>query len=78
MYTLYVYIMYMYCVSRKSNISKEITLGSNQLSLSTSCICFGHAIYNNLSDGADIQAKVRLLCQLYLQCRYNSSILHAV
>ena len=62
-YTLYAYSMYMYIVSRKSNLSKEITLGSNQLNFATSCKYFGHVISNNLSDESGIQTKVTLVCQ---------------
>ena len=36
MYILYVYSMYMYFVSRNSNISK-VSLGGNQLQFATSC-----------------------------------------
>ena len=36
MYILYVYSMYMYFVSRNSNISKVMTLGGNQLQFATS------------------------------------------
>ena len=40
MYTLYVYSIYVYIEYRKSNLSKEITLGGNQLNVATSCKYF--------------------------------------
>ena len=53
---LYVYTMLMKFVSKKSNLSKEMTLGGNQLNCAITYKYFGHVIFNNLSD---IPAKVR-------------------
>ena len=48
--------MYMYIVSRKSNLSKEINLGGHQLNFATYCKYLGNVISNNLLDESDIQA----------------------
>ena len=63
MYTLYVCSMYKHFVSRKSNLSMEITSESNQLNFPTSYKYFGHVISNNLSDASDIQAEMKLVYQ---------------
>ena len=55
--------MCMYIVSRKSNLSKEVTLGGNQLNVTTSSKYFGHVISKNMSDESGIQTKVTLVCQ---------------
>ena len=51
----------MYFDSRNANFAREITLGRTKLNFSTSCKYLGHVICNDLSDEADIQAKVRLI-----------------
>ena len=51
----------MYFDSRNANFAKEITLGRTKLNFATSCKYLGHVICNDLSDEADIQAKVRLI-----------------
>jgi len=56
MYTLYVCSMYKHFVSRKSNLSMEITSEGHQLNFATSCKYFGYVITNNLSNESDIQA----------------------
>ena len=68
MYTLYVWGMYTYFVSRKTNLCKEITSEGNQFNFATSCKYFGHVISNNLSannlsEESDIQAEVTLVYQ---------------
>ena len=55
MHTLYVYSIYMYFESRKSNLCKGITLGVNHLTLATSCKYVGLVISNNLSDQSGIR-----------------------
>ena len=47
--------------SRNANFAREITLGRTKLNFATSCKYLGHVICNDLSDEADIQAKVRLI-----------------
>ena len=47
--------------SRNANLSREMTLGGKKLNFATSYKYLGHVICNDLSDEADIQAKVRLL-----------------
>ena len=49
----------MYCDSRNENLATEMTLGRKKFA--SSCKYLGHVICNDLSDEADIQAKVRLL-----------------
>ena len=50
----------MYFDSRNANLAREMTLGK-KLNFATSYKCLGHVICNDLSDEADIQAKVRLM-----------------
>ena len=51
----------MYFDSRNANFARKITLGRTKLNLATSCKYLGHVSCNDLSDKADIQAKVRLI-----------------
>ena len=51
----------LYFDSRNANLAREITLGEKKLNFATSYNCLVHIICNDLSDEADIQAKVRLL-----------------
>ena len=51
----------MYFDSRNANLAREMTLGGKKLNFATSYKYPGHVICNDLSDEADIQAKVRLL-----------------
>ena len=53
----YIYIYRVCICNAKSDVSKEMTLGDNQLNFATSCKYFGHLIFN-LSDESDIQLKV--------------------
>ena len=46
---------------RNVNLARERTLGRTNLNFATSCTYFGHVICNDLSDEADIQAKIRLI-----------------
>ena len=50
----------MYFDSRNANLAREVILGRTKLDFATSCKYLGHVICNDLSDEADIQAKVRL------------------
>ena len=68
----------MYFDSRNVNFAREMTLGRTKLNFATSCKYHGHVIFNNLSDQADIQAKVRLFYvksnMLHQKCHYCSSV----
>ena len=59
----------MYFDSRNANLAREMTLRRKKLNFAASCKYLGHDICNDLSDEADIQAKVRLLYA-------NSNMLH--
>ena len=50
----------MYFDSRYANLTREMTLGRKRLNFATSYKYLGHVTCNDLSDEADIQAKVRL------------------
>ena len=52
----------MYFDSRNANLVREMTLGGKKLNFATSYKYLGRVICHDLSDEADIQAKVRLLC----------------
>ena len=51
----------MYFDSRNANLAREMTLGRTKLNFTISCKYLGHVICNDLSDKADIQAKVSLI-----------------
>ena len=50
----------MYFDSRNANLAREMTLGGKKLNFAIGYKYLGHVICNDLSDEADIQAKVRL------------------
>ena len=62
----------MYFDSRNTNVAREMTLGRTKLNFATSCKYY--VICNDLSDEADIQAKVRLIYAKSNMLRKNFNI----
>ena len=63
----------MYIDSRKADDANDLTIGGDKLNLVTTFKYLGHIISNNLSDEADMKAKVR---QMYAKSNMLRPIFH--